>query len=90
MAASDLDPHQAPAKSRRMPRRALATAVTAAALAVGFGGALAIAGGGPPGGGGSHGSAASAEYKPGKGCGDKNHIHTGPPGNPSNTDCPHH
>jgi hypothetical protein len=35
-------------------------------------------------------SAAAQEYgtRPGKGCGDKNHEHTGPPGNPSNTDCP--
>jgi len=37
-------------------------------------------------------SAAAQEYgtRPGKGCGDKNHDHTGPPGNPGNTDCPHH
>jgi len=36
-------------------------------------------------------SAAAQEYgtRPGKGCGDKNHQHTGPPGNPANTDCPH-
>ena len=40
------------------------------------------------GGGGGGGSAAKGEYKPGKGCGDKNHTHTGPPGNPLNTDCP--
>lgn len=26
--------------------------------------------------------------RPGKGCGDRNHVHTGPPGNPSNTACP--
>ena len=26
--------------------------------------------------------------RPGKGCGDKNHVHTGPPGNPANKDCP--
>jgi hypothetical protein len=35
-------------------------------------------------------SAADAQYKPGMGCGDKNHVHTGPPGNPSkdpSTDC---
>jgi hypothetical protein len=31
----------------------------------------------PPGGPG----AAQYEYRPGWGCGDKNHIHTGPPGN---------
>jgi hypothetical protein len=37
-------------------------------------------------------SAAGHEYgtRPGKGCGDKNHTHTGPPGNPGNTSCPHH
>lgn len=56
------------------------------ALAIGgttFGGIAAAGGGGT-------GSAAKAEYKPGLGCGDKNHIHTGPPGNPSKkpaTDC---
>jgi hypothetical protein len=35
-------------------------------------------------------SSAVAEYgtRPGKGCGDRNHVHTGPPGNPSNTECP--
>jgi hypothetical protein len=41
-------------------------------------------------GGGGGGSAASAQYKPGMGCGDANHIHTGPPGNPDKnpaTDC---
>jgi hypothetical protein len=37
-------------------------------------------------------SAAAQEYgtRPGKGCGDPNHIHTGPPGNPGNTGCPQH
>ena len=35
-------------------------------------------------------SAAQKQYgtRPGKGCGDRNHDHTGPPGNPSNTSCP--
>ena len=35
-------------------------------------------------------SSAVAQYgtRPGKGCGDRNHVHTGPPGNPSNTRCP--
>ena len=35
-------------------------------------------------------NAAQNQYgtRPGKGCGDRNHIHTGPPGNPSNTSCP--
>jgi hypothetical protein len=35
-------------------------------------------------------SSAVAQYgtRPGKGCGDANHVHTGPPGNPTNTQCP--
>jgi len=35
-------------------------------------------------------SAAVQQYgtRPGKGCGDRNHVHTGPPGNPTNTQCP--
>src|SRR4051794_11316484 len=40
--------------------------------------------------GGGGGNAADQQYKPGMGCGDKNHIHTGPPGNPDKnpaTDC---
>jgi hypothetical protein len=40
------------------------------------------------GGNGNNGNAGNGQYKPGKGCGDKNHTHTGPPGNPGNTDCP--
>lgn len=60
------------------PRRTLATALAAAALTVGLGGAIALACGIPPawpGSPGSHGSAAHHQYKPGKGCGDKNHHH---------------
>jgi hypothetical protein len=39
--------------------------------------------------GGSKGSsAAKSQYLPGKGCGDRNHVHVGPPGNPANRDCP--
>ena len=61
------------------PRRAFSTAVTVLALAVGLGGAFAIAGKGPPSSppGQSQGSAADKQYLPGKGCGDKNHTHTG-------------
>ena len=40
------------------------------------------------GGNGNNGNSGNGEYKPGKGCGDKNHTHTGPPGNPTNTNCP--
>ena len=32
------------------------------------------------GGNGNGGSAAESQYRPGKGCGDQNHTHTGPPG----------
>ena len=38
--------------------------------------------------GGSEKSADVAQYAPGKGCGDPNKPHTGPPGNPDNTECP--
>jgi len=41
--------------------------------------------------GGGGANAADSQYRPGMGCGDKNHVHTGPPGNPSKnpaTDCP--
>src|SRR5256714_14540141 len=40
--------------------------------------------------GSHHQSAAQKQYgvRPGKGCGDKNHVHTGPPGNPNNRACP--
>jgi hypothetical protein len=89
MASSDGDRKEHSPVPHRKPRRAVATGLTAAALAVGFGGAIAIAGGPSPGTGSSHGSAASDQYRPGKGCGDKNHIHTGPPGNPSGKPCPH-
>ena len=61
-------------------RRTLTTGLAALVLAGGLGGAFAIAGKGPPSSpgnsGSSHGnSAASSQYKPGKGCGDKNHVH---------------
>ncbi len=61
------------------PRRALSTAITVLALTVGLGGAFAIAGKGPPSSppqaASSKSSAANKQYKPGKGCGDKNHQH---------------
>jgi hypothetical protein len=65
-------------------RSRIASLLTVAALVGGTGGAIAAATqGGTP----NHG-AASGEYKPGKGCGDTNHQHTGPPGNPNNNKCP--
>ena len=61
------------------PRRTLSTALATIALTVGLGGAVAVACiRGPlfplpsP---SSHHSAAHFQYKPGKGCGDKNHQH---------------
>jgi hypothetical protein len=68
-----------------MRSRAFALVLTVVAIGGTTVGGIAIAGGG-----GNGGSAADAQYKPGMGCGDKNHIHTGPPGNPSKdpaTDC---
>lgn len=61
----------------------IATVVTMFALAGGTGGALAVAA--SSGSSSSKSSAASGQYKPGWGCGDKNHTHTGPPGNPGAT-----
>jgi hypothetical protein len=55
-------------------------------MAGGTGGVIAAKGGNP-----GKGSASKGQYgdKPGKGCGDKNHNHTGPPGkNNGNQPCP--
>ena len=63
--------------------------VTLALTALIIGGTTAGGIAGSSGGGG--GNAAEQQYKPGMGCGDKNHVHTGPPGNPDKnpaTDCP--
>ena len=68
-----------------MKSRTLIALLTIGLMAGGTGGVLAGNGNG------NGGSAASSQYKPGMGCGDKNHTHTGPPGNPSKnpaTDCP--
>jgi hypothetical protein len=62
-------------------RSRLTTVLTVAFLSLGTGGALAVAGG-EDFGLGSHdgGSASCTQYRPGNGYGDKNHCHTGPPG----------
>jgi hypothetical protein len=65
-------------------RSKLVTMMLVLGLAISGGTAGVIAGGD----GGKGKGADKGEYKPGKGCGDKNHTHTGPPGNPSNDDCP--
>jgi hypothetical protein len=54
-------------------RSRIATVFTVLALLGGTGGAIALAGQGSS--GGPAGGAASGQYKPGKGCGDKNHKH---------------
>ena len=69
-------------RGKLMRSRALMLAVTALVIGGTTGGAIAA------GGAGGSSNAASAQYRPGNGCGDKNHFHTGPPGNPSNHRCP--
>ena len=72
---------------RGAPLRSRVVTLALSALIVGgttAGGIAASSGGGG-------GNAAEQQYKPGMGCGDKNHTHTGPPGNQSKkpqTDCP--
>jgi hypothetical protein len=60
-------------------RRWAASAVAVGSLALGIGGAFALAAKQPPGpivsAGNSSGSSSEEQYKPGKGCGDKNHEH---------------
>ena len=53
-----------------MRTRGIAAVLTFALMAAGTGGVLAAGGGG-----GSENSAAKTQYRPGKGCGDKNHVH---------------
>ena len=66
----------------------IATLLTLVALASATGGALAVAGGGPSGSGQT--SAAKSQYRPGKGCGDRNHHHTGSHGKQKPCPEPHH
>ena len=53
-----------------MRSRTLATVVTLLLMAAGTGGVVAHGGDGHSG-----GSASDSQYRPGKGCGDKNHVH---------------
>lgn len=78
--------------SKTSPRKAamrsrIATVATLLALIGGTGGALALAHDDH---GNGNGGASGGQYRPGKGCGDRHHHHTGPPGNPSNDKCPDH
>jgi hypothetical protein len=71
---------------RGAPLRSRVVTLALTALIVGG----TTAGGIAANGGGGGGSAAVDQYRPGMGCGDKNHTHTGPPGNPDKnpaTDC---
>src|SRR4051794_20194825 len=73
---------QAKARSSRFrpPKRMLLRSrlLTLALAALLIGGTTA---GGIAAEGGGDGNAAQSQYRPGLGCGDTNHIHTGPPGN---------
>jgi len=60
-------------------RSRVTTALTIAFFGLGTGGAVAFVGGSDLGLGNS-GSASCEQYRPGNGYGDKNHCHTGPPG----------
>ena len=60
-------------------RSRLTTVLTVAFLSLGTGGAVAFVGGGGFSLGGGE-SASCTQYRPGNGFGDKNHCHTGPPG----------
>ena len=73
-------------RRKGLPLRSRAVTLALTALLIGG----TTAGGIAAAGGGGNGNSASSQYKPGMGCGDKNHIHTGPPGNPDKnpaTDC---
>ncbi|TMK97677.1 MAG: hypothetical protein E6G34_08230 [Actinobacteria bacterium] len=61
-------------------RSRLTTLLTVGFLSLGTGGALAVVGGVPPFNSSDEGSASCTQYRPGNGFGDKNHCHTGPPG----------
>ncbi|HEY3020182.1 MAG TPA: hypothetical protein VGJ32_08320 [Solirubrobacteraceae bacterium] len=58
-------------QGRKMKLKSLLATVLAAGLVAGGAGGVMAASGTFT----SHKSAASSQYKPGKGCGDKNHIH---------------
>jgi hypothetical protein len=66
-------------KKELFMRSRLTTVLTVVFLSAGTGGALAVAGGHVLG-SDSSGSASCEQYRPGNGYGDKNHCHTGPPG----------
>ena len=68
-----------PRRGNPMKSRAATLALTALLIGGTTAGGIAAAGGN------GNGSSADSQYRPGLGCGDQNHIHTGPPGNPNKT-----
>src|SRR5215213_9439023 len=69
---------RSPYGPKGLPLRSRVVTLALTALLIGG----TTAGGIAAAGGGGNGNSASSQYKPGLGCGDKNHTHTGPPGNP--------
>jgi hypothetical protein len=68
-----------PRRGTPMKSRVVTLALTALVIGGTTAGGIAASGGN------GNGSSADSQYRPGLGCGDKNHIHTGPPGNPDKT-----
>ena len=56
-------------------RSRVVTLLLVAGFAVSGGGAAVLAAKGGDGNGNGHNNAGNSQYKPGKGCGDKNHVH---------------
>jgi hypothetical protein len=67
-------------RTRGNPMRSRVLTLALTALLIGG----TTAGGIAASGGGGGGNSAQSQYKPGKGCGDNNHTHTGPPGQNDN------
>ena len=63
-----------PSKEGLMRSRLVVALLTLGLMAGGTSGVIAAKGGN------GKGNASKSQYRPGKGCGDKNHTHTGPPG----------
>jgi hypothetical protein len=83
-AMSQASRQASPQRKGLVMRSKLVTMLLVLGLVVSGGSAGIIAGNGND----NNGNGSSGQYKPGKGCGDDNHTHTGPPGNPGNTNCP--
>jgi hypothetical protein len=68
-----------PRRGTSMKSRLVTLALTALLIGGTTAGGIAASGGN------GNGNSADSQYRPGLGCGDQNHIHTGPPGNPDKT-----